>query len=303
MKRLFIRWMRELTECLPVCIWLAIGALVFGAMSALVIQSIKLVAPQWLVNTPFAGEILAEGAPTGAIIVFLVICFILALAMLLLPTMRRYAFLVAATLLSSPIIDPARGLRAALLGALWNVIHFMLGAILCAVSLYVLPVGFGALAQVMGLEQSLQAVSIQVNQTIAFLMSVGFFAFIISLPFVANRLARWLRLLARHLMVGEAVEFNLARTHTARIRISKSDKKNEISGFSQSVCLSSREHEIIVLVAEGLKNREIAERLFVTPETVKSHVSSILAKLDAENRTQAVSKALQIGLLEIETKE
>ena len=303
MKRLFVGWMREFSECLPVCIWLGIGALVSGAALAIGIQSIKLLAPQWLVHTPFAGEVLAEGAPTGAIMVFLLLCGVLVLAMLLLPVMRRYAFLLAAILLSSPTINPAHGWQAALLGALWNLIHFIFGALLCALALFVLPVGFSALAQMMGLEQSLSAVSIYVSQTAAFFMSLGFFAFILSTPYVVNRLARWLRLLARHLMVGEAVNLNPLRTYSARLQIKAEGSPGQVDDTHATLSLSSREREIIVLVAEGLRNREIAERLFITPETVKSHMSSILAKLGAENRTQAVSKALQIGLLEIETKE
>jgi DNA-binding NarL/FixJ family response regulator len=61
--------------------------------------------------------------------------------------------------------------------------------------------------------------------------------------------------------------------------------------------LSMREMEVLVLLAEGLSNREIAERLYIAPGTVKNHVSNILSKLDVRDRTQAVLRAQEIGLL------
>lgn len=61
--------------------------------------------------------------------------------------------------------------------------------------------------------------------------------------------------------------------------------------------LSERELEILRLVAEGLSNREIAERAFISQGTVKSHVHNILEKLDVDNRTQAVARARELELL------
>ncbi len=60
--------------------------------------------------------------------------------------------------------------------------------------------------------------------------------------------------------------------------------------------LSEREREVLVLLAQGLSNREIAGRLHITEGTVKNHVSNILAKLQAENRTQAADIARREGL-------
>ncbi|HVU13114.1 MAG TPA: response regulator transcription factor [Phototrophicaceae bacterium] len=62
--------------------------------------------------------------------------------------------------------------------------------------------------------------------------------------------------------------------------------------------LSPREHEVLQLMARGLQNKEIAAQLVISERTVKFHVSSILGKLGAGNRTEAVTMALQQGLIE-----
>ena len=61
--------------------------------------------------------------------------------------------------------------------------------------------------------------------------------------------------------------------------------------------LTDREKEILELMAEGLSNPEIAERLFVSRSTIKFHVSNILSKLGAESRTEAVAIAIHNNLL------
>lgn len=62
--------------------------------------------------------------------------------------------------------------------------------------------------------------------------------------------------------------------------------------------LTKREREILALVAEGMSNREIAEKLVLSPETVKSHVAAVLEKLNVSDRTQAAIYAVRNGLVE-----
>jgi DNA-binding NarL/FixJ family response regulator len=61
--------------------------------------------------------------------------------------------------------------------------------------------------------------------------------------------------------------------------------------------LTPREHEILGLIAEGLSNREIGERLFVSENTVKTHSSRLFDKLGVARRTQAVQKGRDLGLI------
>ena len=61
--------------------------------------------------------------------------------------------------------------------------------------------------------------------------------------------------------------------------------------------ISERELEVLVLLADGLSNQEIADRLFVSLNTIKTHVSSIYQKLNAKRRTQAIQKARDLGII------
>jgi DNA-binding NarL/FixJ family response regulator len=61
--------------------------------------------------------------------------------------------------------------------------------------------------------------------------------------------------------------------------------------------LSNRERQILSMLADGVPNREIAARLFLSPETVRTHVRNAMRKLDADTRTQAVALAIRERLI------
>jgi DNA-binding NarL/FixJ family response regulator len=73
----------------------------------------------------------------------------------------------------------------------------------------------------------------------------------------------------------------------------------ESSGDDAAEVLTARELEVLRLLAQGQQNKEIALQLVISERTVKFHVSSILGKLGAGNRTEAVRIAAQQGLIEL----
>jgi len=85
--------------------------------------------------------------------------------------------------------------------------------------------------------------------------------------------------------------------HAGRPTISAEATEALIQAASQDVVpghdLTEREREVILLMVEGLNNTQIAGRLVVSPSTIKSHVSSILAKLGVTSRTEAVALAIR----------
>jgi DNA-binding NarL/FixJ family response regulator len=66
---------------------------------------------------------------------------------------------------------------------------------------------------------------------------------------------------------------------------------------TQIPSLSQRQREVLRLLADGLKNEEIGKRLFISPETVRTHVRKAMAKLEADTRTEAVATALRQSLI------
>jgi DNA-binding NarL/FixJ family response regulator len=74
----------------------------------------------------------------------------------------------------------------------------------------------------------------------------------------------------------------------------------EVVTPEQAEVLSVREIDVLRLLAHGLANKEIARDLMITEKTVKTHVSSILAKLGVQSRTQAALYAGRIGLVALD---
>jgi len=71
-----------------------------------------------------------------------------------------------------------------------------------------------------------------------------------------------------------------------------------LSGKDRDEMLTAREREILQLLADGMSNADVAAKLFISQETVKSHVRHILTKLEADTRTHAVAIALREAIID-----
>lgn len=93
----------------------------------------------------------------------------------------------------------------------------------------------------------------------------------------------------------------LARIEAVLRRTKRIENKTLLHNVTNSqnnkeIFLTSREKDVLLLVTQGFNNQEIADKMSVTPHTVKSHLSGIFKKLNVKTRTQAVLVALQMNL-------
>jgi DNA-binding NarL/FixJ family response regulator len=72
------------------------------------------------------------------------------------------------------------------------------------------------------------------------------------------------------------------------------------SARTEDTTLSTREREVLEMLARGLRNKEIAEQLYISPSTVNYHLTGIFNKLTVTNRTEAVGVALRRGLITLD---
>jgi DNA-binding NarL/FixJ family response regulator len=89
------------------------------------------------------------------------------------------------------------------------------------------------------------------------------------------------------------------RDHLVDASGSRSALESEAEDEPPPIELTARELQVLRLLAEGASNKSIARRLGITPHTAKFHVASIVAKLGATGRTDAVAKAMRLGLVMI----
>jgi DNA-binding NarL/FixJ family response regulator len=89
-----------------------------------------------------------------------------------------------------------------------------------------------------------------------------------------------------------------AMTRQTTARLMKGFAETSHQGVGPARSLTEREIELLQLVAEGMSNKAIAQTLSVSENTVKYHLRNILQKLDAQNRTEAVTHAIHAGLLD-----
>lgn len=94
--------------------------------------------------------------------------------------------------------------------------------------------------------------------------------------------------------VGIWAGLKLTRPKT-KVVVQKDFTFNEVE-FNK-LGISKRELEVLELMAQGLSNQEIADKLFVSLNTIKTHSANLFIKLDAKRRTQAVQKAKELGLI------
>jgi two-component system, NarL family, response regulator LiaR len=72
-------------------------------------------------------------------------------------------------------------------------------------------------------------------------------------------------------------------------------RRNEVE--MEKLGITRREYEVLGLIAQGLSNKEIADKLFVSTSTIKSHTSNLFLKLDASRRTQALQRAKELQII------
>jgi two-component system, NarL family, response regulator len=100
-------------------------------------------------------------------------------------------------------------------------------------------------------------------------------------------------------MVGSDV-VGAIRTAAAGRRVVPPGVAGRLAEFTPRVDLTPREVEVLRLTAKGLRNRDIGRVIGRTEETVKVHLKNIMAKLDVEDRTEAVTLALQRGIIHLD---
>lgn len=100
--------------------------------------------------------------------------------------------------------------------------------------------------------------------------------------------------------IAEAIRRTYSGEEIIEEEVSKKMKEDELSGDRRNLHqdLTNREMEVLHLIADGLSNQEIADKLFITLKTVKTHVSNILSKLEVSDRTQATIYAFKHNMIE-----
>ena len=97
--------------------------------------------------------------------------------------------------------------------------------------------------------------------------------------------------------LGIWLGIKLTRKETVVVHVRAAEPFVVNSARQEQLGITPRELEILMAIAEGLSTREIAEKLFVSENTVKTHASRLFDKLNAKRRTQAVQIAKEAGLI------
>lgn len=113
-----------------------------------------------------------------------------------------------------------------------------------------------------------------------------------------DELVRAIRIVARG---GSLLEPVVAAKVLDKLSALMGGDESEGGGEAEpDVALTPREREILTLLASGARNKDIAEALVISERTVKVHVTSLMQKLEANTRTEAVAKAIKRGLISLD---
>ena len=98
---------------------------------------------------------------------------------------------------------------------------------------------------------------------------------------------------------GEQADLVLASASKPANTVAIADEAADVSDADAAAILTPREREVLTLLAEGASNKTIARRLGISVHTAKFHVGSLIDKLDASGRTDAVTHAARRGVIEL----
>lgn len=103
--------------------------------------------------------------------------------------------------------------------------------------------------------------------------------------------------------LGIWIAIQLARPKTKTVVVEKEVYRSQPDDFAvneaelKDLNLTNREYEVLQLLTQGYSNAEIAEQLFLSLSTVKTHVSNLFVKMDVKNRTQTAEKAKRLKII------
>jgi DNA-binding NarL/FixJ family response regulator len=92
---------------------------------------------------------------------------------------------------------------------------------------------------------------------------------------------------------------SILSSELASSMLSEVKKEEAATAKGSGPVISAREEEVLQLIADGLSLPEVSAQLFISTKTVKNHLASIYAKLDARDRTQAVLRAVRMGIIRL----
>ncbi len=138
-------------------------------------------------------------------------------------------------------------------------------------------------------------IGLQVVQYKLLLVNHSYELYILCIAILFTGLGIWLAL---KLMKPKTEIQTVIVEKTVLVKELSESELQKIEKQIQQLGISSREMEVLQLIAQGLSNQEIADRIFLSLATVKTHSSKLFEKLDVKRRTQAIEKARQLNIIE-----